>query len=348
MEFSIGHFYRTNNCALAAGNTVVAKPASLTPVTATRMTQLFYDAGIPKDALHLLLGDSASVGEALLSDPVLAGVAFTGSTESARLINQFLSRREGGIVPLIAETGGQNVLLVDSSALPEQVVMDVMMSAFNSAGQRCSALRVLIVQEDIAPQVLTLLQDAMDELVVGDPALWTTDVGPVIDARAKKNLLQYIKSMKSSARVLASVELADELQNGNYVPPTVIEIESLSQLKGEVFGPILHVIRYASADLDAVIDTINDAGYGLTLGVHSRISATVEHIRKRVRVGNLYVNRNMVGAVVGVQPFGGEGLSGTGPKAGGQYYLHRFATERVVSTNTAAVGGNISLLLLDE
>jgi len=283
----------------------------------------------------------------LLGDPALAGVAFTGSTDTARNIVQRLAQREGAIVPLIAETGGQNVMLVDSSALPEQVVEDVVKSAFNSAGQRCSALRVLFVQDDIAERVVDLLREAMAELVVGDPGLWSTDVGPVIDAEAKHTLMSYIENMKTSVMLLAGAELSDDLLIGNYVPPTVFEIESLAQLKGEVFGPILHVIRYGADELDKIIDDINNTGYGLTLGVHSRIASTIETIHQRVRVGNLYVNRDMVGAVVGVQPFGGEGLSGTGPKAGGRFYLHRFATERVLTTNTSAMGGDVNLLLLD-
>jgi len=346
-NFPLAIFTGQIAAALAAGNTVVAKPAALTPRTALAMTRLFHQAGVPTEVLQVLPGASAELSESLLGDPALAGVAFTGSTDTARNIVQRLAQREGAIVPLIAETGGQNVMLVDSSALPEQVVEDVVKSAFNSAGQRCSALRVLFVQDDIAERVVDLLREAMAELVVGDPGLWSTDVGPVIDAEAKHTLMSYIENMKTSVMLLAGAELSDDLLIGNYVPPTVFEIESLAQLKGEVFGPILHVIRYGADELDKIIDDINNTGYGLTLGVHSRIASTIETIHQRVRVGNLYVNRDMVGAVVGVQPFGGEGLSGTGPKAGGRFYLHRFATERVLTTNTSAMGGDVNLLLLD-
>jgi RHH-type proline utilization regulon transcriptional repressor/proline dehydrogenase/delta 1-pyrroline-5-carboxylate dehydrogenase len=245
---------------------------------------------------------------------------------------------------LIAETGGQNALIADSSALPEQVVIDAVTSAFNSAGQRCSALRVLFVQNDIASRVIELLRGAMDELAIGDPALLETDVGPVIDAVARDSLELHIAAMAATGCVLHRTSLPDCVQHGTFVAPTLIELEHIDRLQQEVFGPVLHVIRYAADALDAVVDSINATGYGLTLGIHSRIDDTVRYIVQRARVGNIYVNRNMIGATVGMQPFGGEGLSGTGPKAGGPHYLFRFAVERTLSINTAAAGGNATLL----
>ncbi len=334
--------------ALAAGNTVLAKPAGATPLVATLTTRLLHEAGIPTAALHCLPGSGSSIGEVVLSDPRLAGVAFTGSTETAGLINRTLAQRDGPILPLIAETGGQNAMIVDSSALPEQVVIDVIRSACNSAGQRCSALRVLFVQDDIAERVIELLKGAMEELAIGDPALLATDIGPVIDDAASGVLQRHVERMESEGKLVHRLPLPAETAHGSFFAPQVFEIERLDLLEREVFGPILHVIRYEADKLDDVIGAINATGYGLTLGVHSRVDATVRYIQQRVRVGNTYVNRNMIGAMVGVQPFGGEGLSGTGPKAGGPHYLHRFATERSVTVNTAAVGGNASLLSLDE
>ncbi|HQR51698.1 MAG TPA: aldehyde dehydrogenase family protein, partial [Burkholderiales bacterium] len=276
-----------------------------------------------------------------------AGVAFTGSTQVARSINALLAQREV-IVPLIAETGGQNAMIADSSALPEQVASDALTSAFDSAGQRCSALRVLFVQEEIASRVLDLLTGAMDELAVGDPACLSTDIGPVIDVEAHGTLEAHVAAMASLDRVRHRVALPDACRYGTFVAPTLIEIPHMEDLRREVFGPILHLIRYRADALDAVVDSINATGFGLTLGIHSRIDQTVSRIVERARVGNIYVNRNMIGAVVGVQPFGGEGLSGTGPKAGGPHYLPRFAVERTLTVNTAAVGGNAALLSQDE
>ena len=252
------------------------------------------------------------------------------------------------MIPLIAETGGQNVMIADSSALPEQIVLDALASSFNSAGQRCSALRVLFVQQEIAPRVIELLCEAMGELVIGDPQFLATDIGPVIDTAARETLEQHLQNLAPKARLLRRLELPAGTEHGSYFAPTVFEIERLDMLQREVFGPVLHIVRYASTQLDAVIEAVNTSRYGLTLGIHSRIDERVHHIVSRVRVGNIYVNRNMIGAVVGVQPFGGEGLSGTGPKAGGPHYLHRFATERTLTVNTSAVGGNTALASLPE
>ena len=334
--------------ALASGNTVVAKPAEQTSLTAFLATQLLHEAGVPRDVLQFVPGDGATVGAALTKDPRIAGVVFTGSTETAWVINRALAARKAPIAALIAETGGQNALIADSSALPEQLVKDAMTSAFDSAGQRCSAARVLYVQSDIADKVITMLSGAMDELRVGNPALLSTDVGPVIDEDARKVLEAHAERMDREAKLINQVKLPEDTANGCFFAPRAYELKSLSQLEREVFGPVLHVLRYEASELDQVMADINATGYGLTLGIHSRIDATVEKIASTVRVGNCYVNRNQVGAVVGVQPFGGEGLSGTGPKAGGPHYLLRFATERVLTVNTTAAGGNASLLTLDD
>ena len=345
-NFPLAIFIGQITAALAAGNAVVAKPASQTPLIAAHAVRVLHEAGVPSDVLHFLPGKADVVGRILINDLRVAGVAFTGSTETARFINQTLATRSGAIVAFVAETGGQNAMIADSSALVEQLVIDVMHSAFNSAGQRCSALRVLFVQDDIAPRVLHALKGAMDELQVGNPALLTTDIGPVIDAAAQSTLYDHVQYMRTStqATLIHQLTLPENTQHGSFFAPCVFEINDLRQLDHEVFGPCLHVIRYTVNKLDDVIDAINNTGYGLTLGIHSRIEETVRYIQQRVRVGNIYVNRNMIGAVVGVQPFGGEGLSGTGPKAGGPHTLLRFATERVISVNTAAVGGNAALL----
>jgi RHH-type proline utilization regulon transcriptional repressor/proline dehydrogenase/delta 1-pyrroline-5-carboxylate dehydrogenase len=329
--------------ALAAGNAVAAKPAEQTPLTAAYATRCLLEGGVPADALALLPGDGERVGAALVGDARIAGVAFTGSTAVASEIARTLAARTP-IVPLVAETGGQNAMIVDSSALPEQVVQDAIVSAFDSAGQRCSALRVLCLQEDIAARVMALLQGAMDELVIGDPAALATDVGPVIDEAARDALERHVTAMQTAGSVRHRAGLPAAAARGIFVAPTLIDLDRLDRLQNEVFGPVLHVYRYRAQDLDALVDAVNAFGYGLTLGIHSRIDTTVERIVARARVGNLYVNRNMIGAVVGVQPFGGEGLSGTGPKAGGPHYLFRFAVERTVSVNTAAAGGNAALL----
>ena len=327
------------------GNCVIAKPAHQTPLVGYRAVQLAYQAGIPTNALHYLPGRGSVLGPSLLRDERTAGVAFTGSTSVAQgIAKTLLSREKAPIVPLIAETGGMNAMIVDSSALPEQVVQDIIISSFQSAGQRCSALRLLFVQEEIADIIISMLQGAMAELSVGDPSLLSTDVGPVIDHDAEKFLQNSEKELEKSARLIYRIELDTTHQRGNFIPPQAWELASSREMTEEIFGPILHVVRFKGADLDKVIDEINATGYGLTLGVHSRIDATIGQIRKRARVGNLYVNRSMIGAVVGVQPFGGEGLSGTGPKAGGPNYLVRFTVERTFSQDTTAAGGNATLL----
>jgi RHH-type proline utilization regulon transcriptional repressor/proline dehydrogenase/delta 1-pyrroline-5-carboxylate dehydrogenase len=326
-NFPLAIFIGECAAALAVGNVVLAKPAEQTPLIAHRAVQLLHEAGIPRGALQFLPGQGDVVGAKLTGDPRVKGVIFTGSTEVAQLINGTLARRainERCDIPLIAETGGQNALIVDSSALPEQVVQDVMSSAFDSAGQRCSALRVLFLQVEIADKTLTMLKGAMQELQLGNPDRLATDIGPVIDAEAQQHLLRHIDQFQLTAISHFALPLPLGLAaRGTFVAPTVLEIGSLGELKHEVFGPVLHVIRYRRDDLGQVIDAINDSGYGLTLGVHSRIDETIDFITQRAHVGNIYVNRNIVGAVVGVQPFGGEGKSGTGPKAGGPLYLRR-------------------------
>jgi RHH-type proline utilization regulon transcriptional repressor/proline dehydrogenase/delta 1-pyrroline-5-carboxylate dehydrogenase len=346
-NFPLAIFTGQVAAALAAGNAVLAKPAEQTPLIAAHAVGLMHQAGVPVEALHLLPG-AGEVGAALVADPRIAGVAFTGSTEVARLINRTLAARDGPIVPLIAETGGQNAMIVDSSALPEQVIDDVLHSAFQSAGQRCSALRVLFVQQDVAPRLLAMLAGAMEELAIGDPALLATDVGPVIDSDAQEMLAAHAQRMAREADTVHEMALPPGTEHGTFFAPRAYEIESIEMLEREVFGPILHVVRYQADKLEAVCEAINRTGYGLTLGIHSRIDETAERVCGLVHAGNAYVNRNMIGAIVGVQPFGGEGLSGTGPKAGGPRYLHRFATERTLSVDTTAAGGNASLLSLAE
>ena len=330
--------------ALAAGCTVLAKPAEQTPLIAAAAVKLLHQAGVPVDALHLLPGDGPRIGNALFADPRLAGVAFTGSTDAANAINRALAARTGPIATLIAETGGQNAMIVDSTALPEQVCRDVLGSAFDSAGQRCSALRVLYLQDDVADKMIDIILGAMDELKLGDPMLLETDIGPVIDEEARANLQKHADTIVKEAKLLKKLPVPAELASGVFFPPHVFEISGIQQLKREVFGPVLHIARWKADELGKVCDAINATGYGLTLGIHSRIDATAEFIRDRVHAGNVYVNRNQIGAVVGVQPFGGEGLSGTGPKAGGPHYLQRFSLERTYTVNTTAAGGNASLL----
>lgn len=345
-NFPLAIFTGQVAAGLVTGNTVVAKPAEQTPLVAYRAVQLLLEAGVPKDVLQFLPGTGSVIGAALSADPRVAGVAFTGSTETAQKINQSLAARDSAIATLVAETGGQNAMIVDSSALPEQVVNDVLHSAFKSAGQRCSALRILCVQEDIADRVLELLVGAMDQLVIGDPSLFTTDIGPVIDAEALSVLREHVESMKKAGAKIHQLAETAACEKGSFMLPTIVEIADIQMLEREVFGPILHVVRYKTRELDQLLDTINHTGYGLTLGIHTRVSATADYIFERLNVGNTYVNRNMIGAVVGTQPFGGCKLSGTGPKAGGPHYLHRFVTEKTLTVNTAAVGGNASLLSL--
>lgn len=345
-NFPVAIFTGQVAAALAAGNTVIAKPAEQSTLVAFQLAELLYSAGIPKEVLAFLPGAGPELGNALLHDSRVAGVAFTGSTETARRINHELAMRNGPLPCLIAETGGINAMLVDSSALPEQVVQDVVQSAFNSAGQRCSALRALCLQKEIAPRVLDLLLGHMDEWTTGDPARLDTDMGPVIDAAAQSRLESYIGRAQKEGRLIYRGPGPGSGVKGHFVPPAIIELECLSELKEEVFGPVLHVLRYDAGKLPSLLDQINGLGYGLTLGIQSRIEQRAEYIRERARTGNIYVNRNMVGAVVGVQPFGGCGLSGTGPKAGGPHYLLRFATEQTCTVNTAAIGGNAGLLAL--
>ncbi|WP_307552817.1 bifunctional proline dehydrogenase/L-glutamate gamma-semialdehyde dehydrogenase PutA [Xanthomonas sacchari] len=347
-NFPLAIFLGQVAAALAAGNSVIAKPAEQTNLVGHAAVKLLHEAGVPETVVQFLPGDGATVGAALTRDPRVAGVAFTGSTETARAINRALAARDAAIGVLIAETGGQNAFIADSSSLPEAVVKDAISSAFISAGQRCSAARVLFVQDDIADKVMTMLAGAMAELKVGDPGLLSTDVGPVIDADALQILTDHAARMDREARAIAVAATDAATAHGSFFAPRAYELQSLAQLQREIFGPVLHVIRWKADQLDAVIDQINATGYGLTLGVHSRIDETIERIASRVAVGNVYVNRNQIGAVVGVQPFGGQGLSGTGPKAGGPHYLLRFATEKVVTVNTTAAGGNASLLTLGD
>jgi RHH-type proline utilization regulon transcriptional repressor/proline dehydrogenase/delta 1-pyrroline-5-carboxylate dehydrogenase len=347
-NFPLAIFTGQVAAALAAGNCVAAKPAEQTCLTGAAAVDILHEAGIPYDVLHYLPGDGPGVGGPLVQDPRVAGVAMTGSVETAKLINKQLAERAGPIVPFIAETGGQNAMIVDSTALPEQVVMDVLQSAFASAGQRCSALRVLFVQDEVADTMIRMIQGAMDELRLGDPADLATDVGPVIDTEARDMLQGHIKAMTRDAKLLRQAPLPAGMEHGTFVPPTAVEIERIQQLQREVFGPVLHVVRYHRDHLDDVIAAINATGYGLTHGIHTRIDNMAEYVSRRVKAGNTYVNRNMVGSVVGVQPFGGEGLSGTGPKAGGPHYLLRFAHERTVTVDTTAAGGNASLLSMNE
>jgi RHH-type transcriptional regulator, proline utilization regulon repressor / proline dehydrogenase / delta 1-pyrroline-5-carboxylate dehydrogenase len=342
-NFPLAIFIGPAAAALAAGNTVLAKPAEQTPLIAALAVRLCHEAGIPDDVLQLVPGDG-SVGAALTADPRIAGVAFTGSTGTAHAINRSLASRDGPIGTLIAETGGQNAMIVDSSALPEQVTRDVLASAFQSAGQRCSALRVLYLQDDVADAMLAMIRGGFEALEIGDPELLTTDVGPVIDAAAKVTLDRHIAKLKRTRSKVWQRELPKAAKLGSFVAPAIIEIDGIATLTAENFGPVLHVVRFAAGELAAVVEAINATGYGLTLGLHSRIDATRRLVQAKARVGNFYVNRNQIGAVVESQPFGGEGLSGTGPKAGGSHYVARFATERVTCVDTTAAGGNASLM----
>ncbi len=348
-NFPLAIFMGQITAALMAGNTVVAKPARQTPLVAYKASQLLHEAGVPIEVLHLVPGSGSGLGPVLVGDTRVAGVCFTGSTETAWDINKTLSSRPSAIATFIAETGGQNCMMVDSSALPEQVVTDVITSAFQSAGQRCSALRVLMLQEDIAPRVLKLLEGAMAELKVGLPAKLDTDVGPVIDGPSLQQLHDHVTWLNHQAKLIARASLAgDVAERGHFIAPCAYEISDIRMLNREVFGPILHVIRWRADQRDQVIQAINSTGYGLTFGLHTRIDQRMREIVPQVHAGNIYVNRNMIGAVVGVQPFGGQGLSGTGPKAGGPHYLLRFAHEQTVAINTTAQGGNASLMSLKE
>ncbi|MFL5223728.1 MAG: bifunctional proline dehydrogenase/L-glutamate gamma-semialdehyde dehydrogenase PutA [Microvirga sp.] len=347
-NFPLAIFFGQVAAALMAGNSVVAKPAEQTPLVAAAAVRLLHEAGVPTSALQLVPGDGA-VGARLVDHAAVAGVVFTGSTEVARAINRALAAKNSSIVPLIAETGGINAMIIDATALPEQVADDVVTSAFRSAGQRCSALRLLCVQDDVADRMIAMIVGAARELKLGDPRDPSVHIGPVIDAEAKARLDAHIARMRREAkRVWHADSPSHPGQADLFVAPHVFELTRPGDLAEEVFGPILHVVRYQARDLESVLAALESSGYGLTLGIHSRIDATIERIVARLGVGNVYVNRNMIGAVVGVQPFGGHGLSGTGPKAGGPHYLPRFATEQTLTVNTAAVGGNAMLLAIEE
>jgi RHH-type proline utilization regulon transcriptional repressor/proline dehydrogenase/delta 1-pyrroline-5-carboxylate dehydrogenase len=343
-NFPLAIFTGQIMAALAAGNAVIAKPAEQTQLIAAAAVRLFHRAGIAPSALHLVPGDGA-VGALLVADPRVAGVAFTGSTEVGRLINRALAAKDGPMVPLIADSGCVKSMTVAATALPEQGTDVVMASAFRSAGQRCSSLRLLCLQEDVADRILDMVTGAAQQLKLGDPRDPSTHVGPIIDAEAKGNLDRWIAGMEAQGRLRFRLDAAGRAPaGGTYVAPAIIELDRASDLRQEVFGPVLHVVRYRAAELDRLLSDIAASGYGLTLGIQSRIDTAVQHIIGRLAVGNVYVNRNIIGAVVGTQPFGGSGLSGTGPKAGGPDYLSRFALEQTVSVNTAAVGGHASLL----
>ncbi len=345
-NFPLAIFTGQVSAALAAGNAVVAKPAEQTPLIASLAVKLLHEAGVHPSALQFLPGRGAEIGAELVGNMHTSGVAFTGSTETAQIINQSLAARQGPIVPFIAETGGMNTMLADSSALPEQVVSDVVYSAFDSAGQRCSAARILFVQSDIAPRVITMLQGAMEELQIGNPEKYRTDIGPVIDQQAKSVLDAHKAKMADMGKTLMDLPLSGQNQSGTFVSPAAYQLDSIEPLKREVFGPVLHVVTFSADRLGEVCDAVNQTGYGLTFGLHTRIEQTAIEVSQRIKAGNIYINRNQIGAVVGAQPFGGHRLSGTGPKAGGPNYLTRFATETVVSTDTTASGGNAALLSL--
>jgi len=347
-NFPLAIFTGQITAALAAGNAVIAKPADPTPLVGAYAVRLMHEAGIPTDVLHLLNGRGSKMGAAVVSDERIIGVALTGSTGTAQTINRALAAKNGTINTLIAETGGQNVMIVDSSALPEQVTDDVLTSAFSSAGQRCSALRVLYLHNSIADKVIGMLKGALAERQIGDPLELATDIGPVISVSARNGLEKHIDRMHEEATLIARGTVPDGLENGSFLAPHIFEIPALSTLKDEEFGPVLHVIRYKHGEIDKVMADIGATGFGLTFGVHSRIEGYWLDLFAKNAVGNTYVNRNMIGAVVGVQPFGGMGLSGTGPKAGGPHYLLRFANEKILTINTAAIGGNTELFSLNE
>jgi RHH-type proline utilization regulon transcriptional repressor/proline dehydrogenase/delta 1-pyrroline-5-carboxylate dehydrogenase len=331
--------------ALATGNTVIAKPAEQTPLIASKMVELCHLAGIPKDVLQLLTGKGAIVGSALIKQEEIKGVCFTGSTATAKNIQRALADRPDEIITLIAETGGQNSMIADSSTLPEQLVDDVLLSSFSSAGQRCSALRILFLPEVIADEVLELASNAAGEMEVGNPWNLKTDIGPVIDETAKANLQKHIDYLENSkgAKLIYKLKINDLEKDGSFFAPQIWEIDDLDLLQGENFGPILHVFRYKNGE--NLIQKINDLKFGLTFGMHTRIHDQYKDIEKRINAGNIYINRNITGAIVESQPFGGEGLSGTGFKAGGPHYLLKFISERTLSINVSAIGGNIDLLM---
>jgi RHH-type proline utilization regulon transcriptional repressor/proline dehydrogenase/delta 1-pyrroline-5-carboxylate dehydrogenase len=341
-NFPLAIFLGQAAAALAAGNAVVAKPAPQTPAIGKAAVEILHRAGVPRDVLGLAVG-GAEVAQRLLGHPALSGVAFTGSDATAKAIHRQLAGRDGPILPLVAETGGINAMVVDATALPEQVADDVVASAFRSAGQRCSACRILYLQEDVAEGMLETIRGLAETLRIGDPADPATDIGPVIDAAAHARLAEHVEAHRSSLRWQGEAP-----DGGTFMAPAIVELPEGARLEREVFGPVLHVKRYAASELDAVLAEVEATGYGLTFALHSRIESTVKHVLSRVRAGNLYVNRNQIGAVVGSQPFGGRGRSGTGPKAGGPLYLQRFCEEVTVSINTAAAGGNASLIAMED
>lgn len=346
-NFPLAIFVGQISAALVAGNVVIAKPATQTSLVAAELIGLFYEVGISRDVLQLLVGD-VDLGKSLVSDSRISGVMLTGSTQTAKSIQYALAQRSGPIIPLIAETGGQNVMLVDSTALPEQVTRDVIQSAFGSAGQRCSALRVLFIQDDVADKMVAMLKGAMQMLVLGDPVDLATDIGPVIDSTSLSNLQKHKRFLDDVGELIYQLPVDSRHENGSFFAPCAYFIKDIGVLTQEVFGPILHVVRYNKRDLDKVLASVVNTGYGLTLGVHSRIDSFVEEVRAKTRIGNTYINCQMIGAKVGCQPFGGEGLSGTGPKAGGPHYIPRLCKERTLTNNTAAVGGNAALMCLSE
>lgn len=347
-NFPIAIFTGQIVAALMAGNAVIAKPAEQTPIIAHKIIKLMLEAGVPPQTLNLILGDG-KVGAALIEAKNLAGVAFTGSTHVAQLINQTLSQKSGAVPRLIAETGGQNAMIVDSSALTEQVVDDVIHSAFGSAGQRCSACRILYLQDDIADKTIEMLKGTMQAIKVGDPSDISTDIGPLINEEARAIVQHHKVRLEGFGKKISEVPMEKNLENqGTFFAPIAYEISDINHLEKEIFGPVLHVIRFKATDIDKVIDEINATGFGLTFGIHSRIDSFIKKVTSRVKAGNVYVNKSTIGAVVGVQPFGGRGMSGTGPKAGGPQYLRAFATEKLISTDTTAAGGNTSLVMLDD
>jgi RHH-type proline utilization regulon transcriptional repressor/proline dehydrogenase/delta 1-pyrroline-5-carboxylate dehydrogenase len=349
-NFPLAIFVGQITAALVSGNCVIAKPAHTTPFIAARAVDILHKAGIPKDVLAYVNTSGELLSEVTLPKPVIKGVAFTGSVRTAHSINRTLAARDTEIIPFIAETGGLNAMIVDSTCLPERAVDDIILSAFRSAGQRCSALRLLFVQDDIYDNFIQMLKGAMDKLYIGDPVDLATDVSPVIDTDSQKNLEKHINHMikDKGATLLHKTEMKTNLSKGSFVAPHLIELKQATDLTKEAFGPILHVVKYKAKDLDKTIDQINNSGFGLTFGLHTRIHSRMNYIRHRIHTGNMYVNRNMIGAVVGVQPFGGEGLSGTGPKAGGPHYLLRFVHERTYTEDTTASGGNTNLLSLED
>ena len=348
-NFPLAIFCGQLAAALVTGNVVIAKPASQTIIIATKFIELLYEVGMPKDVIQLIPGSSKISGSPVVADSRVDAVMLTGSNSTAKTISRTLAERDGPIIPLVAETGGMNAMIVDSTALTEQVVTDIIDSAFKSAGQRCSALRVVYIQDEVYTKTINMLKGAMEELVVGDPTFLQTDVGPVIDLRAKGFLDDHVEYLSSTnAKLIYKVSNHLDHKAGTFFMPRAYEISSINELKEEVFGPILHIVRFKMKDLDKVISDINNTNFGLTFGIHSRVEFTQSYIRNRINVGNVYVNRNIIGAVVGVQPFGGEGLSGTGPKAGGPNYLKRLCHERTLTINTTAVGGNTSLMTLED